>query len=56
MSSLVVDTTVLARRALGDLETADDISPALERLRGQPPATGAGGTRTRSLAQRMVTD
>lgn len=56
MSSLVVDTNVLARHALGDLETADEIAPAIRRLReeGGPQGAPTAPERT-SLAARMVT-
>lgn len=56
MSSLVVDTKTLALQALGDLTSADEIAPALERLR-EPSGPTAPGRRddARSLATRMVT-
>ena len=56
MSSLVVDTNVLARHALGDLETADEIGPAIRRLREERGSQGAPTAPERaSLAARMVT-
>lgn len=51
MSSLVVDTNALARAALGELETADEIAPALERLRHD---AAPGAPDHTSLAIRMV--
>ncbi|MGH9083203.1 MAG: hypothetical protein ACRDY3_00380 [Acidimicrobiales bacterium] len=55
MSSLVVDTKTLALEALGDLETADQIAPAVELLRGAPgPAATSDSGRPTSLAARMV--
>jgi hypothetical protein len=53
MSSLVVDTNVLAREALGNLETADQIGPAIERLRRRPEAAGPS-QEPPALAMRMV--
>lgn len=51
MSSLVVDTNVLARAALGELETADEIAPALERLRHDATPSSPDHA---SVAMRMV--
>ncbi|MGH9086960.1 MAG: hypothetical protein ACRDYZ_02450 [Acidimicrobiales bacterium] len=53
MSSLVVDTNVLARAALGDLQSADEIASAIERLRGGADPVTALAERP-SLAMRMV--
>lgn len=56
MSSLVVDTSTLALEALGDLESADEIPPAIEQLRGAGSAPGRGPrAKAPSLAMRMVT-
>lgn len=55
MSSLVVDTGALALEALGNLESADEIAPAIERLRREPRhAAVTGSTEDASLAMRMV--
>lgn len=47
----MVDTNALARAALGELETADEIAPALERLRHD---AAPGAPDHTSLAIRMV--
>lgn len=51
MSSLVVDTNVLARAALGELETADEIGPVIERLRRDAVT---GSPEPTSVAMRLV--
>ena len=55
MSSLVVDTSARALEALGNLESPDQIAPAIERLRRGPrPATITGRAEDASLVIRMV--